>query len=280
MQLSVVLETCDGRALDLPRHYNALLQGFVYRQLDRWLATRLHDRGFADPHNMTRRLKLFTFSRLLPAALPGRAPGRWTGRDGRILFTGAVRLVVASPLAAFLHAFAGHLLARGRARLGTTRLRVVDVAVAVPPPLGKPLVVEALSPITVYRTLAAAGRRHTRYYTPEEPEFASLVLANLRRKLRTFQVAAVALGEEVAEDAGDVGPAEAAAAVRPLRVGARDRKVLRYRDTVIEGWMGRYRLDLPAPLMRMALDAGLGAKNSQGFGCIVPIAAPAREEAA
>lgn len=280
MQLSVTFETFDGRPLDLPRQYNALLQGFVYRQLDRWLATRLHDRGLPDPQNVTRRLRLFTFSRLLPARLPGRPPGSFRAREGRIAFAGPVRLVVASPLATFLQSFAAHLLARGSARLGSTRVRVVDVSVAAAVPLDGPLAVEALSPVTVYRTIEREGRPFTRYYGPHEPEFAALVVGNLLRKLRTFQAAALALGEDAQEPDAEVEVEDAAAAVQPLRVGERDRRVLRYRETVIEGWTGRWRLDLPAPLLRMALDAGLGAKNSQGFGCVVPCAAPAREAAA
>ncbi|HEX30478.1 TPA: CRISPR-associated endoribonuclease Cas6, partial [Candidatus Poribacteria bacterium] len=41
-----------------------------------------------------------------------------------------------------------------------------------------------------------------------------------------------------------------------------------YRDTVIKGWTGVYELDLPEPFFHLAYDAGLGAKNSQGFGMV------------
>jgi len=38
------------------------------------------------------------------------------------------------------------------------------------------------------------------------------------------------------------------------------------------------RLKGPEAMLQVALDAGLGAKNSQGFGCIVPDApVPAKE---
>jgi len=43
---------------------------------------------------------------------------------------------------------------------------------------------------------------------------------------------------------------------------------VKYKGTVIKGWMGIYRLKGAVSLLKMALDAGLGAKNSQGFGCV------------
>jgi len=50
-------------------------------------------------------------------------------------------------------------------------------------------------------------------------------------------------------------------------VREQDLKVIRYKGTIIKGWMGKYRLTGKPELLTVALDAGLGAKNSQGFGC-------------
>ncbi|MBC7189418.1 hypothetical protein H5U35_04285, partial [Candidatus Aerophobetes bacterium] len=36
--------------------------------------------------------------------------------------------------------------------------------------------------------------------------------------------------------------------------------------TLIKGWMGTYRLEGNPELIKFSYDAGLGAKNSQGFG--------------
>ena len=38
----------------------------------------------------------------------------------------------------------------------------------------------------------------------------------------------------------------------------------------IKGWEGRFKLKGPKELLQVALDCGLGAKNSLGFGCIMP----------
>jgi CRISPR-associated endoribonuclease Cas6 len=52
-----------------------------------------------------------------------------------------------------------------------------------------------------------------------------------------------------------------------VRVEDRDQKVTYYKKTVIKGWMGDYELSGDPALLQIALDAGLGAKNSQGYGC-------------
>ncbi|KUK58056.1 MAG: CRISPR-associated protein, Cas6 family, partial [Synergistales bacterium 53_16] len=36
----------------------------------------------------------------------------------------------------------------------------------------------------------------------------------------------------------------------------------------IKGWWGIFRLKGPVELLRIGLDAGLGAKNSAGWGCV------------
>ncbi|MDN5332516.1 MAG: CRISPR-associated endoribonuclease Cas6 [Tepidanaerobacteraceae bacterium] len=40
-----------------------------------------------------------------------------------------------------------------------------------------------------------------------------------------------------------------------------------YKDVIIKGWMGVYILKGDPVLLKIAYDAGLGSKNSQGFGC-------------
>ncbi|GIX47779.1 MAG: CRISPR-associated endoribonuclease [Candidatus Tectimicrobiota bacterium] len=273
VRLRLTLEAQSGRELVLPRHYNALVQGFLYRHLDRWLARTLHDEGLPDPQNIKRRLKLFTFSRL---------QGRFRLLGERMAFQGPVRMVVASPLEPFLRSLLEHLLTVRRLRLGTQEVRLLDVVVEPLPAYTSPVQVEALSPITVYRTLyTAEGKRKTYYVPPFEEEFERLLLENLRRKLRAWRAWLALLGlPEAGDRAATAGtgvgeeaypPGEGAEArIRPLKVSLRDEHILFYKGTVIKAWTGVYELELPPKLMELAFDAGLGAKNSQGFGCIGP----------
>ncbi|KGP75443.1 hypothetical protein JT05_10495 [Desulfosporosinus sp. Tol-M] len=43
--------------------------------------------------------------------------------------------------------------------------------------------------------------------------------------------------------------------------------ILEYKGGIIKGYSGMMLLSGPPPLLQIALDAGLGSKNSQGCGC-------------
>ena len=243
MQLEITLEGKDGKIL-LPRQYNEVLQGFLYRNLESELALKLHDDGFTDPKSIKRRLKLFTFSRVL---------GKWKEEGEMMAFDGPVCWFVASPWEELLSSLAMSFLCAAELELYNQKVRVAGLKVIPIPEYKRPVRVVTLSPITVYRTLLTPeGRRKTYYYSPFEKEFSDLVVGNLVRKVRAFQ------GQEVPKE-GEV---------RPVRVRKQNEHVILYKGTVVKAWSGVYELDLPEPLFRMAFAAGLGAKNSQGFGCI------------
>jgi len=241
--LRIVLEfQSSEESLALPLHYNELVQGMIYRNLEEALAGWLHDGGI--PLGK-RHFKLFTFSRLL---------GRYRIAGDLITFTGPVRLHVGSVHERMLQSLAEHLLRRPEVRLGEGICEVVRIEVEPSPEVVFPVKVRTLSPITVYSTLSMAdGRKKTYYYSPFEREFGEQLLANLERK-------ALALAQEGGDLEG--------AFIRPFRVDKRNLKIMKYRDTVIKAWTGVYELNLPDPLFSLAYDAGLGAKNSQGFGMV------------
>ena len=226
----------------LPVHYNEMVQGWIYHHLGAGLAEKVHTDGWQDGN---RRLRFFTFSRL---------GGNVRVRDGRILFLGEMRLRIASPLSELLGDLASELIRTGRMSLGNVDFEVISVEVPPPHQFERPVLLKALSPITTYSTLTTGdGRKKTYYYAPQEPDFARLVLENLRRKIRTWT------GEDIPSDG---------ASFRPVKVSNRNLVVARYKGTIVKGWTGIYELDAPEPYFRMALDAGLGAKNSQGFGFV------------
>ena len=241
MRVDIELSPVD-EVIILPLHYNAVLQGFIYRHLTARVARWVHDEGWVDGK---RRLKLFTFSRL---------QGAFHRRGNTLCFAGSVRLTIASPVEDLLESLTVNLVRSGEVQLGTSRVTLVSVEIAMPSPYRRPVLVKALSPITVYSTFETPdGRKKTYYYAPQEPEFGRLVLENLRRKIRAWT------GEDIPPDG---------ATFRPVKVSNRNLVVARYKGTIVKGWTGIYELDAPEPYFRMALDAGLGAKNSQGFGCV------------
>jgi CRISPR-associated endoribonuclease Cas6 len=155
-------------------------------------------------------------------------------------------------VAVVLQEIANGLLREGRVRLGEVFLEVREVKVRDTVVRTREITVRMLSPVVAYSTVPVGTGSYTYYYSPFEPRFRELILANLAKKyLLVFGRPADETGFEIA----------------PERVGPADLKIVNYKDTVIKGWMGTYRLTGDPQLLEIALSAGLGAKNSQGFGC-------------
>lgn len=223
--------TLHGQAR-LPLTYREGLQAALYAFLPEPLRTRLHNQGLGVDGKP---LKLFVYSRLEDLRF----------QDKAFLAQGEVRFYFATALPEVLEAVERGLWTQGGLSLYGHPFRLLGLE-HLPLPLKDRLMVRALSPITVYRHLEGK----TRYYRPQEPDFAELLAQNLNQK-------AQALGLSP-------GPLR----VRPLGVGPQHKKMERYKGTWVEAWMGRYRLEGPPHLLALALLTGLGAKNSQGFGFV------------
>ncbi len=241
--MQLIITFTSQKEIILPFEHNHLLQAALYNQIEQpGLRHFLHEHGFTFGQ---RKFKLFTFSRL-----HGRF--RVCSPTREIIFSPPCRWVVCSPLPLVVEEIAKGLLKEGRVRLGKAVLQVESVSVRSFTVTKNEVTVKMLSPLTVYSTLENSGHRHTYYYTPYEPRFQLLVGENLAKKYQLI------FGR----------PADTSGfSIVPLKVGERDLKVVKFKGTVIKGWMGIYRLTGDPHLLEVALDAGLGSKNSQGFGC-------------
>jgi CRISPR-associated endoribonuclease Cas6 len=237
----------ESLSLRLPIQYNHLLQGLIYSNLDRLLSEWLHEEGHAYG---TRRFKLFTFSRLF---------GKRNMSKGQIEFCGSAYFYLSAVDAEILGSLAEHFLKNPTVRLGKAECRVQEVGVEPVPEINvaKPTRVKALSPITAYSTLTLPdGGKKTYYYAPQEKEWSEALISNLGRKAKALGWTAD--GDEDLKEAW----------VKPYKVRSADQKILKFKGTVIKGWMGLYEVKLPEPYFRLAYDAGFGAKNAQGFGMV------------
>jgi len=240
MQLMCILRGEED--LTLPLSYHEIVQHFIYQSLaQRKIASFLRREGFSDG---SRKMKLFTFSRLI---------GNYSLNleHKTITFSKDIALVFASPVELIVWELTEFLLKSSCIWIGDCALQVRDVFFEDSFQGSDELEVIMLSPITVYQTHINNGKKHTVYFSPFEPTFEQLIKSNLQRKWRLVYCEDN-LGDEFS--------------IYPLEVSARDKKVIRFRDTVIEGWMGRYTLKGDPRFIKMGLDAGLGSKNSQGFG--------------
>ncbi|MGB4460652.1 MAG: CRISPR-associated endoribonuclease Cas6 [Bacillota bacterium] len=252
LHLTIQLESTSP-SFEIPVQYNYLVQAAIYQALSKDVSGFFHDVGF---EHKGRRLKLFTFSRFIGKSI--------LIKEREVLrFQGPVTLVVSSPIHQFCSSLATGLLKLGNVTIGPAVLSVTKLQVSEPKVEGNGIDVRMLSPTVVYSTMTRYdGRKYTCYFAPGEPEFEELVWRNLVRKYEILTQS---------------DPPEAPGFSIEVKSNPK-LSILKYKGTVIKGYMCFLRLLGPQPLLQVALDAGLGSKNSQGFGCLVPDKpVPARE---
>lgn len=242
MRLIVEFRATENERITLPLQYNKAVQGMIYQRVREHLP-ELHDKGFVSAGRVFR---LFVFSRIEGSGVKII--------NGTISFNSPVRIKIGSPNNNFLECLANSLLRTPQIDIGGSPLVVESVAIARNPDFSSGRVkVRAISPITVYSTLMSAdGRKKTYYYHPEEKEFSDQITNNIIKK-------GALLG---------VDDKEAYFTIEPYRVRNTDLKTVYYKDYVVKGWLGQYLLRGTPELLNIAYDAGIGAKNSQGFGMV------------
>ncbi len=244
MRIDVTLVPAGGGVkVVVPVHYNKALQGLIYSQL-RDSIPSVHQTGW---ESRGRVFRMFVYSRLM-----GRIEKI---REQQIHFFAPIRFSVASPSTELIEALAEGFLKASVLRLGNEILKLERLSACETPDLSRGRILcRAISPVTVYSTVVTAnGRKKTYYYHPAEAEFKRQIEDNLRKK---------------AEALGITDPAQKAICLESVRAQARDQKVVFYDRTVIKGWMGNFQLSGDPKMLGLALDAGIGAKNSQGFGML------------
>lgn len=228
--------------VEIPVNYNYLVQSFIYHNISEKLSVFLHNKGYKYGKRL---FKMFTFSRLL-----GKC--RYRKSDKHLIFSENVSLWVSSPETDFLESYATELLRKEEIRLGRSKVFIKSVEVGCTPPFNEEMLIKMLSPVTVYSTLEKKdGSKKTYFYHPREPEFCELISKNLKKKYRAFY---------------RCEPPKEKFEIKPEKVSSRSLMIVNYKDFVIKGWLGVYRVRSHPELIKLGWDSGIGSKNSQGFG--------------
>ena len=252
MKLIITIEV-NGNII-LPRSYNHIVQGWLYTMIsDPAYRIFLHNQGYQS-ELVNRVFKFFTFSRLM---------GAWHLDDSKknMIFTGPIKLQLASPLMPLMQEVASSALLEQDALLGKNMIRVTGLEIKHDdlPLEQNTFQIKALSPIVVYRTMQEANKKTTRYYHPGEAEFNQLVKENLLRKSQVL----------LEHGFKEYGPLNGDFIIRPLFDPLkRNSTAFYYKDFFIKGYMGIYEVVSEQIWLKVALDTGLGAKNAQGLGMV------------
>ena len=224
----------------LPIQYNHILQGLIYGNLSDEVSTLLHDQGFVYEK---RQFKLFTFSRLT---------GKFLIKGDVIEYDSPVSLIVCSAVDEVIRGLLESLM-RNECELCGQKLSLASVILEKNDDLGDNVRASLLSPVVAYSTIDRDnGQKYTQYYSPWDYQFQIIVKNNLLKKYELISKK----------------PASHDWPFYLLPEGTQGNlKVLKYKNTVIKGWVGNCRLTGRPELIKTAYNAGLGNKNAMGFGC-------------
>lgn len=232
MQLQVKIKL--DKPLTLPLAYHHILQSALYSLMVENGNCSLHDGGYSDEKKV---FKLFTF---------GPISGKYSVRNGKITFFNEACFEFRCVDKKYGGAVASNIVQKGIC-FGENIYHDVEIHCSDVEISNQKIEVKMISPITVYGT-DLGGK--TTYYNPFDRSFSEAVVNNSKRKYEAY-----------------VGrPYEDEVRFEVVHVNEKDKYLTRYKGFIIEGYKGVYKIGGSETLLKLLYDAGIGSKNSQGFG--------------
>ena len=112
------------------------------------------------------------------------------------------------------------------------------------------ILIETLSPITVHETiLDDSGKNKTKYFTPNDLEFAELINQNLCSKKESLGI-----------------PTSINDKIDIVALSDIKKVIVTYKNFIIEGYQGIFVLKGSIDDLNLLYNAGIGCKNTHGFG--------------
>jgi len=227
----------------LPWDYRTSLTRGVYgvlRVVDPDYSSWLHEQGF---RWQKRTYRLFVYSDLMPT--------KWELSPMGLTNVRWLTWEIGSPDCKFGEKFLeGLKWSSFRLELFGVSLEIVDIVRIEVPELGGGMVFRTISPVAV--SMGMSGRRHPTYLHPNQPEFVENLQRNLITKWQAFH--------QRKWNGSEFG----------IRVWKPRQKLIRVFDVNVKAWYLQLQMWGSEELIRFAYNAGLGIKNSQGFGMIEP----------
>lgn len=231
------------KPLVLPIQYNHIMQAVVLKWLnDEEYAKKLHDEGFEYNNRV---FKLYTFSKLT-------GDSEYNREYKRLTFKTHANITVSAMDEKFLNYVVNTAIINDKISIMENEVYVDSVRCSNidAPEAG---VYYTLSPVVTYSTFEHDGKKKTYYYNPMEHEFSELIRENLIKKYIAYT------GQE---------PCNKDFSIEPVNCNRLKENIVIYKGTVIKGWSGEFKISGSPELIYVAYNAGIGSKNSQGFGCI------------
>jgi CRISPR-associated endoribonuclease Cas6 len=229
--------------LTLPVNYNHILQAVILKWInDENYKNFLHDKGFTCRDRV---FKLFTFSRIYGEKK------FFNSQNNTLTFYEKIKLKIAGLDDYFLENIVKTYFFEDYFEISNKKIYLDSIKGEKIENKKNKIIVKTLSPVTIYSTVEIHDKKKTYYYHPSEVEFSVLLKNNLIKKYESFY------GKKIEN-----------AEFKVLKHKNLKQSVVRYKNFIIKGWNGIFELQGSPELLNIALNAGLGGKNSQGFGFV------------
>ncbi len=242
--MRIKYEFSSEKPIIVPYFYNEGIQALIYDYLFPEKRELLHEKGFIYEK---RKFKFFTFSKILkkPKVL----------REKKLFDFGYnISFILSSPLSWILEETAESLIKTDSIRFFRNDIFLSSVSV-LPCKDFHPdneMIFKTISPVTVYSTRKDREKPFY-YYSPNESDFFKQVIENLKKKFHAFY------GSNYD---GDIK-------LKILKVNfTHGKQVVWFKKKPITAWNFVGKLEAESKILHLAYYAGIGAKNSAGFGCI------------
>ncbi|OQY08086.1 MAG: CRISPR-associated endoribonuclease Cas6 [Fusobacteriia bacterium 4572_132] len=231
----------------LPIGFNKYIQALIYNMFSQKLRKFVHEKGF---ESFSKRVyRFFTFSSILKK-------GKYYKNMKVFNFGKIISFYISSPFIDFLEDILENLFENNIFQLGENKIYISNVIAENEyfDYTNNGIEIKMITPIEVHKTEIINSRKKTIYYSPFSSEFEKLINLNLKHKWEAFY------NKKLDDNIK----------ITPLFNEEKYKKIVYYgfgtKKYIIEGWMGNYKLEGKAEIIRFLYDVGLGSKNSQGFG--------------
>ncbi len=242
----------DRKQNVLPVNYQYELSAWIYNvinQSDPEFAAWLHDKGFCDNN---KQFRLFTFSNF-------NVRHREILGDRLIIKADPIELIISTLPEETIRHFVTGIFRDCEFRLGdrisSVGFKINSIEAMPPPVFTDEMSFRSLSPIFVSQKIE--GRRQAKHLSPLDEGYTSLLINNLKEKLRVFT--------------GFGSTYDASEATLELQSPAKQKGIAIKTNTPqaskLIGYHYNFTIKADAELLRIGYYTGFGEKGSQGFGC-------------
>lgn len=244
MRLKINLVSQKRQKIDL--NYQYFLEGFIYGQLQSSnyaFSTMLHDRGFKI---YNKSFKLFSFSKLLPEKFI---------RDGSdMILNGNIKWYIGSPIKEFILYLCEALSSKTEICIGSCPLNILNLSIAKEIEFKRQMDFRCLSPVVVTTGKLIDGKIKPRSVSLDDRKFNENIKNNILKK---YLLLKGTLPNDMSFD------------IEFKNIDKYKRgKLIKFKDTYLKGYEAPFTIIGNPELIKVAYDASLGEKNSQGMGFI------------